>query len=426
MRHPHGVVEDVLQLPFVLMLKEVVEYDPCVVSVVLPLPRILLVAPVGVEYPLGYRRHQDLCAEVFELRYDVFIAETVAPDVYLADHAYKRARPVWMRVNPAECVPCGLQLRVRELLYADGVAYLIDALPVYPLTLALDLLVRPHLTELLFEYVAGHYAPPREAREVAACGGKLPVEVAVLIRRVDRHVLEAKLVEHQPVVPVVLAEPARPVAGWHEKRAPFRVKPLGLHGLYHVSGGEYGRVTFASGGVSFAELQRLLVRHGHDHGINAARLECRGHRMNAVGHIRQVELLFDVRPLENSLFPVVGTYPALDVLDAVKECLAARYGPGVSGVLVYLKLKKGFSEGGVLVKMRNERIRAAAEVRDVHRVEPVVVPRELCRGQNPLAALPVHVLGERLVNHAVNRKHVIRNGYSAHCPEFLRQFQIQP
>ncbi len=252
---PEVAVEDVLKLLLVLLLEEVVGHGAEEIPPLPPVLALALGAEVGVVDPLRYGRHPDLGAERLELLYQPLVAEAVAPDIYLAYNAYQRAPAVLCHRYGAEGLLGGLELLVREPLHLYRVADFVYGVPVDLLALARGLLVGAGLPEALVEQVHGDYAPPREAGEVAADHAELLVEVAVLVGRVDRHILVAQLVEHQPLVAVVLAEAARAVARGHEEGGRVGRKVLSLGNLHHVAGGEYAGVALPAGGEAAPPLQ---------------------------------------------------------------------------------------------------------------------------------------------------------------------------
>ena len=140
-------------------------------------------------------------------------------------------------------------------------------------------LIGAHPVERLDQHVDGDDPLPGQPGGVLLQLAEVAVEVLALVRAQDRHVLVTDLLQDEPVEPVVLSEPARPVASRHEERRVMPVKIARIHLPQHVARGHNRGQTFLARRVLSSQLQGRLVRLGqHLRGYPGV-LEGRGERV---------------------------------------------------------------------------------------------------------------------------------------------------
>ena len=193
-------------------LEEIIYFCPDIKAVVSALPVSSLCQKVGVINPFADRRQSYLGAKRLQLLNKVFIAEPVASHIYLAHDA--DYRPVFFLM----CRYCkkhlfGLsEFFFRKPFFFYYSAYLMYAVPVCLFRFTGIFFIRPCLSQALFKYVYGNYALPCKPWKIAADHAELLIKRLILVRGINRHIFASHLVKYQPVIAVILAEPARPVA----------------------------------------------------------------------------------------------------------------------------------------------------------------------------------------------------------------------
>ena len=177
-------------------LEEIIYFCPDIKAVVSALPVSPLCQKIGIINPFAERRQPHLGAERLQLLDKIFIAEPVASHIYLADNADHRSVFFLM------CRYCkkglfGLsELFFRKPLFFYCSAYLMDAVPVCLFRFAGGFFIRPCLTEPLFKYVYGDYAPPCKPWKIAADHAKLLIKRLILVRGIHRNILASHLVKY--------------------------------------------------------------------------------------------------------------------------------------------------------------------------------------------------------------------------------------
>ncbi len=377
---------------------------------------------VQVEHPLRDRRHPGLAAQPLDLAHDVLVREAVRADVDLAHDADHRTVPL-PDAEGGECVIGLPELGQHVAAPFERGRDPPERLAVDAVRLALPPLVGPVLPERLLEHIHRQDAPPAQPQEVLAHHPRVAVEGLVLHGRDDGHLLQPQPVQHQAVVPVVLAEAAGPLARGHEEGAPGRVEPRPSRRLDHVARRERQRVALPAGAVLLADARGLVVGLGQHLGVHAAGAEGRGDGMGMVRHGRQED---GPPPAGRGRADREGP-PAprfAGVPETVEEGLDPRDRARVGAVLVDLELQEGLASRLLEEEVGDEGIRSAAEVGEVDRVQAGMVPDEPGRGQDLLARPPVHLPEVRVVRVA-QRQEVEGKGLHAEVADLGGQVHVQ-
>ena len=153
--------------------------------------------------------------------------------------------------------------------------------------------------------------------------------------------LKSQIVQNEAVKPMILPEPARPIARRHEEGGPCMIKLRILDQLHHIACGQDTGITLLAGGQLPSPVKGLFIRFRKDIGFHPTGLESSSHSKGMVTHIRDINLFGAVG---DRFFSLGGkSLSGLDIFQAVQKSLASCNGTGIGAVFIDLQLEVRFS-----------------------------------------------------------------------------------
>ena len=377
---------------------------------------------VGVINPLHQRREPDFAAERLDFFHKEIVAERMHANINFPDNANRRLFAGFVRLHAAKHVRALRKGGIRIFSLLQRVAKMPQGALIGGIRLARVHLIGAGIVQGFIQQIAAHQADPRDFRKLRA---DFFVKIHVLIRRKNRNLMP-QLLHDKALEQVVLPKAARPGAGRHEERRLCGIKAR-LAGLFHhVAGRDDERIALFAGRELPPDFDAFPVRKAEDFRRNAQAAQPRRERIRMIAHVRNVQFpAFDGRGnvlAERALIDRIR--PAFDIVEAVEKRLAARDCARRRAVFVNFDGQRRLFAHNLLEIRRQEGIRAAAEIRDVERVQLRMIADEFARFQDALAVFPEHVRPVVADFHVLNRQKIHRNRQHAEIAQDLRQAEI--